>query len=147
MRKHKSNFPLVNEFYEMNDMFDKLTSAERSVNWNRQKEIMDNYPITITNFNKTKRHLLELNKFDFIIYASSVFCKKENWLDIVIALQEKLTKASFGNITITSSYRGNPNFTSKELMKLISLRNHENFDNILMLAENGQMDIVNSLTL
>lgn len=157
MRKHKSNFPLVNEFYELHDSLEKLPINERVSNWNRQKDILSNYPITICSFNKTKKYLFELNQFDFIIYANEVFCKKDDLFDILTALKEKLSKASFGNLRFSfkpvhthylfrfvepTSY-----FTNKELMKLISLRNHENFDNILTLAENGQMDIVNSLTL
>jgi len=157
MRKHKSNFQLVNEFYNLEDTFVKLPTDKRILSWNKQKDILSNYPITINHFNKTKKYLFELNQFDFIIYASEIFCRKDNLFDILIALKKKLTKASFGNIRVSfdtvkdhyllryvdpASY-----LTSNELMKLISLRNHENFDNILTLAENGQMDIINSLTL
>jgi hypothetical protein len=157
MRKHKSNFSLVNEFYELEDRFQKLPSDERVLNWGGRKDILSNYPITICNFNKTKKYLLELNQFDFIIYASEVFCKKDNLFDILIALKEKLSKASFGNIRVSFKPVDTHYFlryvdptsylTNKELMKLISLRNHQSFDNIIMLVENGQMDIVNSLTL
>jgi hypothetical protein len=141
MRKHKSNFQLVNEFYELEDSLINLDWNAFSKAKSRTSEILKQFPIEIAGFRKAKSYLYELNQFEFIIHGRSVFCKKKDWFYIILALKEIMPKPVFLNIRTFL-------FISKEnLMKLISLRNHENFDNILMLAENGQMDIINSLTL
>lgn len=86
------------------------------------------------------RSLNKIEEIPFIYQEGYLECREKDWFRILVKLEEILSSERFINL----EFRGSA-ISHKNILKLLSLKNHENIESIILMANNNQMDIVESL--
>lgn len=89
---------------------------------------------------KNKYFLHKIVDIPFIYEHGNLNCKMKDWFRLLVKLEELLPPKRFVNLKLTGNV-----ISRKNILKLLSLKNHENIENIMLMVNNNQLDIVQSL--